>query len=289
MKRVIPDFSKDARINSLSSHAEIFFRRLWNKADDYGRYDARPLILKAELFPLKDGTRSSDITRWLAECEKAGIIARYTVRAEQFLLIKNFNQRVRAAKSEYPPPPKEVEVMSDKCQTDVGQMSDTCPLEEEVEVEVEKKKKKKKNEADASIFDFLNDAFASSETFREAWEDWIAYRRERRLPKWTESTLKRQAKSFLTVGPDSAVEMIQRSIANGWQGLFKPNNPPSTRQNIDYHSLQRAFEFVSGHFLGEYDSDPKTESDLKNWAKEEGIFERLNDRFSKLYKFVFKT
>jgi len=127
MIRMIPDFSKCDRVNRLSVEAEVFFRRLWNKADDFGRYDARPLILKAELFPLKD-VRTSDISRWLTVCETAGLLACYEVEGAKLLEIKNFGQRVRTSKSKYP-----VMIdgqMTDECLTDDGQPPDTCALEE---------------------------------------------------------------------------------------------------------------------------------------------------------------
>ena len=115
-------------MNSLSLLAEVFFRRLWNKADDFGRYDARPLILKAELFPLRE-IRLPDISRCLQECEVAGLLVSYKAENGTFLQISNFNQRVRAAKSKYPP-------MPDGCRSNVSQVSDNRPREKEDESEI---------------------------------------------------------------------------------------------------------------------------------------------------------
>ena len=58
---------------------------------------------------------------------------------------------------------------------------------------------------------------------------------------------------------------------------------------IDQYSLERAFEFWEGHFLGDYDDDPKTEDQLRAWAAENGIFGRLKNRNDKLYQHVYKT
>jgi hypothetical protein len=94
------------RVNELSWASEVFYRRLMSVTDDYGRYDARPSILRAELFALKlDRVSEPDIVKWLNECSKAGLVRIYTVNNKAYLEIQDFNQRLRAMKSKYPPPP----------------------------------------------------------------------------------------------------------------------------------------------------------------------------------------
>ncbi|EAM2865524.1 helix-turn-helix domain-containing protein [Salmonella enterica subsp. diarizonae] len=59
----------------------------------------------------------------------------------------------------------------------------------------------------------------------EIWLDWIKFRREKRQPL-TEITCAYQAKQL--AGHQNADEVIRRSIAGGWQGLFPervPNKP----------------------------------------------------------------
>ncbi|WP_368927240.1 hypothetical protein [Citrobacter freundii] len=59
----------------------------------------------------------------------------------------------------------------------------------------------------------------------EIWLDWIKFRREKRQPL-TETTCTYQAKQL--AGHQNADEVIRRSIASGWQGLFPdrvPNKP----------------------------------------------------------------
>lgn len=116
-------------IDSLSCEAERFFLRLCLNADDYGRFDARPALLKSQLFPLRENLRSTDIAAWLAECEKTGLVCCYEVAGKRYLLIPKFNQRLRIKKAKFPDPPVGL--------TDDGQMSDTCPPEGEREKEIE--------------------------------------------------------------------------------------------------------------------------------------------------------
>ena len=64
------------RIDQLDAAAEVFYRRLMSKVDDHGLFDARPAMLRASLYPLRvDRVREADIARWIAACEKAGVIA----------------------------------------------------------------------------------------------------------------------------------------------------------------------------------------------------------------------
>ena len=48
-------------IDDMSWFEECFFHRLLVNCDDYGRFDARPAILKSRLFPLKERLSLKDI------------------------------------------------------------------------------------------------------------------------------------------------------------------------------------------------------------------------------------
>lgn len=61
--------------------------------------------------------------------------------------------------------------------------------------------------------------------FRAAWEDWRGYRRESKLPAWKARTVKAKLAELAAVGSERAVAAIQKSIANGYLGLF-PDAPP---------------------------------------------------------------
>lgn len=95
---------KSELVDKLSFSAEVFYRRLMSVADDYGRYDGRSVILRADLFPLRsDRIDLEDIGDWKRECEIAGLIKIYLVGGKEFLEVLNFNQRLRSMKSKYPP------------------------------------------------------------------------------------------------------------------------------------------------------------------------------------------
>lgn len=102
--RILRDWTDSMRIDGVGFQSEVLFTRLIMKVDDYGRFSAHPKLIKSLCFPLKDGVRDADITRWLAECEKAGLIVVYTVKGRSYLQIEDFRQRERAEKSKFPDP-----------------------------------------------------------------------------------------------------------------------------------------------------------------------------------------
>ena len=95
---------KSKAVNSLSWQGEVFWRRLLNLVDDFGRYPADPDVLRADVFPRQlERVREADIPRLLAECEKAGLLFRFEADAKWFLVMNQWEQG-RAKKSRYPEP-----------------------------------------------------------------------------------------------------------------------------------------------------------------------------------------
>ena len=92
-------------VDCLSAFQETFFYRLIVNCDDYGRMDARPRILAARLFPLKD-IRSNQIEDALRALTSAELVILYEVDGKPFLQMKTWDkhQQVRAQKSKYPSP-----------------------------------------------------------------------------------------------------------------------------------------------------------------------------------------
>lgn len=153
--RILRDWTDSETVNSLSWQAECFFVRLIMKADDFGRYHGNQKLLKSLLFPLKDGLRDADITRWIAECVNAGMIVVYTdkVSGKPFLRLVNFGQRLRTRKAKFPDENGsysaedygECRQSADNCQqvaADCGNMR--------LEVEVEEKRRRSEEEVEVN-------------------------------------------------------------------------------------------------------------------------------------------
>lgn len=105
VRLVREDILTSERIDMLDAPAEVFYRRLLSKVDDYGLYDARIAILRANLYPLRiDRVREADITRWIAACEKAGVIALYTHGGKPYLQVLRTKWQTRS-EPKFPLPP----------------------------------------------------------------------------------------------------------------------------------------------------------------------------------------
>lgn len=85
------------RVDLLDATAEVFYRRLMSKVDDHGYFDARPAMLRASLYPLRvDRVREADISRSLAACQSAGLIALYQHDGKPYLQVLDTRWQVRS-------------------------------------------------------------------------------------------------------------------------------------------------------------------------------------------------
>ena len=56
---------------------------------------------------------------------------------------------------------------------------------------------------------------------RRAWDEWVAYRRERRLPVGT-TVLRKHLNLLASYDAATQQTMIDSAIGSSWQGLFAP-------------------------------------------------------------------
>ena len=96
------------KIASLSD----FEFRLWvgliTQADDAGRGDARPAIIKGRVFPFRERLSIKDIDAALQVLAAKGCVALYTVDGKPYFLFPGWvkHQRVRDCKPKFPEPPE---------------------------------------------------------------------------------------------------------------------------------------------------------------------------------------
>lgn len=108
-------------INALDEKEEILFYRLLVVADDFGFMDARPVIIKAQCFPLRETATPPLIERWLCGLAAKELIVRYRgPDGKPYLAINKWEQRQRSR-------PKYVGPDADGCQTLDGQPPDKTP------------------------------------------------------------------------------------------------------------------------------------------------------------------
>lgn len=105
-----PGIRDSGPIEGLSAHpdAEILYYRLLVSVDDFGRTDARPLMIKALCFPIRMRVNADKCMQMLAALVDVGLILIYTVDNKEYLQITKWDNKPRAAFSKYPPPPDDV-------------------------------------------------------------------------------------------------------------------------------------------------------------------------------------
>lgn len=98
----------------------LMFEGLWILADRDGRLEDRPLRIKAEIFPYRDGINPSDMLDWLRDNE---FIVRYAIDGKKYIQIVNFEKHQNPHKNESE---SEIPAFDESCSTSekIGTTSD---------------------------------------------------------------------------------------------------------------------------------------------------------------------
>lgn len=90
--------------------------RLWigliTQADDAGRGDARPAIIKGSVFPLRETVTARQVAQALHGLATKGIVSLYEVGGKPYFVLPTWaaHQRIRDCKPKYPEPPLENDI-----------------------------------------------------------------------------------------------------------------------------------------------------------------------------------
>jgi hypothetical protein len=94
-------------LDGLTPQAEILFYRLVVVADDYGRFDANPSMIRARAFPLRiDAITNENVENWLGELSTRGVVETYEVSGVRYGFFPGWSkhQTIRAKRSKFPAP-----------------------------------------------------------------------------------------------------------------------------------------------------------------------------------------
>ncbi len=97
-----PGICDSDAIDRCSPLAECLFYRLLVNVDDYGRFDARPAVVRARCFPLKDSISNSIIQELLIALQSAKLIILYELNGYAYLQMQKWDNIPRAKESKYP-------------------------------------------------------------------------------------------------------------------------------------------------------------------------------------------
>ena len=136
--RIIKESVKRSpEIDRLSWFEEVVFYRMIVTADDFGRLDGRPVVLKNDLFPTKETVTKKAIEDAVAKLASVGLLIPYVdqVSGMSYIQIRTWDkhQTVRNKYSRYPAPPEHLLTDCKQLQTDCKQLSANCSPESESE------------------------------------------------------------------------------------------------------------------------------------------------------------
>ena len=97
-----PGIRDSEPIDRLRPVTECLFYRLLVTVDDYGRFDARPSMVKAQCFPIKESCSIESCAAMLDELASHGLIALYTIDGKPYLQMQKWDNAPRAKESKYP-------------------------------------------------------------------------------------------------------------------------------------------------------------------------------------------
>lgn len=197
-------------IAALTDFQEAFFYRLIVNCDDYGRMDARPAILKARLYPLRERLTLKDIQSALRALADVGCVEVYEIDGKPYLHLPSWevHQQIRAKRSKYPAPDGACNhLISDdiKCTRN--------PIQSESESKSESESPPTPPPGGWGFGPALSAAF----------EDWIAYKREKRQeykPTGLKSLVTQVQNKAGEYGEEAVVNLIRECMASNWQGII---------------------------------------------------------------------
>lgn len=94
-----PSFFKNELLGVADPFLMLLFEGLWGLADREGRLEDRPLRIKVEIFPYRDGL---DVNGYLTELQRMGFIQRYKIGELDLIQVVNFKKHQSPHHTEKP-------------------------------------------------------------------------------------------------------------------------------------------------------------------------------------------
>ena len=207
-------------INDLSPELEVFFYRLIVQCDDYGRFDARPSIIRSRCYPLRlDKVTDKQVASWLNGLVAAGVVKLYTSGDKQYLLITTWDkhQQVRARRSKYPTP-------DSICNQLLADDSICNQLLADDSICHRNPNPNPIRESESySLPEFINS---------DIWAGFLEVRKRKRTPN-TNHALKLILKELETLraAGENPDDILNQSIMRGWSGVFTLKNKNGGQTN----------------------------------------------------------
>lgn len=253
--RLVRDgFVDSESVCSLSDWAHRVYSNLLVRTDDAGRADGRAESLRSLLFPLGSPRRAEDISKAMSELESPtevesgrrlpALVILYHYAGKPFVQLTKVAHSTPATRSKFPWRDGSYAIeyvtmetrdgrksfVSTSLTEPIGKGSDplcsSSSPSSSSSPEIPRADARARN---ADSEDHIPEPLKTPE-FLEVWKRWKEHRRQIRKPL-SRSMIEMQLKKLASYGPSGAVESIEQSLCNGWQGLFEPKGNAASGKN----------------------------------------------------------
>ena len=197
-------------IDGLSPMAEVLFYRLLVTVDDFGRFDARPSMIKSQCFPIKDAVTAARCVALMAELADAGLIELYQFAGKSYLQMCKWDNAPRSKVSKFPSVyDEDIQVNADVCNPPTVLPVTVTVTETETET--------------PALRAFVLPDWIPKET----WQAYCKVRTGKKAKNEPHALglIVKDLETFRSDGHDP-VEVLNNSIKSGWAGVFAPKASP---------------------------------------------------------------
>ena len=217
--RVIKEsIKRSPQIDALTWFEEVVFYRLMVTADDYGCMDARPILLKNELFPTKENITKKSIEDAIRKLVSVGLLYKYEANGMPYVFFPTWekHQRIRNKHRKYPPPPDDIGLTANCCQmtADCLPESESNPNPIRIQSESESENNTPHNPPRGACGDVSDDLLSALKEFEKM---------RVKIKKPMTDRAKQLLLSKLRKLSDDETEQIailEQSVLHGWQDVY---------------------------------------------------------------------
>ena len=203
----------DIKVAELSVEARYTYIGLVVLADDDGRLEADPVLLKSRLYPRDSKISWEDVAKWCNEIVDKQLVEPYTESEQPYFFHPKWSkyQKLRQDRKKPSLVPAPDNQMTTNCQPDDGHFAAQ-----------DKVSKGKLSKGKVILPEWLDE---------KTWNMWVEFRKEIKHPL-KDTTMQLQIKK-LEKYKSIHKEVLLQSMENGWQGIFPENyRPPKNHAGI---------------------------------------------------------
>jgi hypothetical protein len=226
IRTIKPNHVNDKELAKITLGAHLMWILSWCFSDDEGVIENDPILLKSQLFPRRTDVRVEQVEQWIDQLVKARYMIPFTHKGESYLLQRTFSTHQKIDRKQ----PSKIDSTTIRLLLDdSSETQQPCIVKESI-VEESKGEEKKPDKPDPIIVEY-----PFSINFLNFWKNWKNYKKSQfkfifKTPETEQAALLDLVKKS-SGKEETAIEMIQQSMANGWKGIFELKNYQNGQSN----------------------------------------------------------